>query len=75
MMIKFVLVMLAIATIVYAVNWYKQEQRSKQISEMTCDDLVDAIITREISILEVPAEHREAVNEILQEIQEQLDKS
>ncbi|QTA84548.1 Uncharacterized protein dnm_005450 [Desulfonema magnum] len=67
--------MLAIATIVYAVNWYKQEQRSKQISEMTCDDLVDAIITREISILEVPAEHREAVNEILQEIQEQLDKS
>ncbi len=74
MIIKFVLVMLAIATIVYAAHWCRQERRSKQISQMTHDDLVDAIIRREISILEVPVRHRDAVNEILQEIQEKLDE-
>jgi len=42
---------------------------------MTHDELVDAIIRREIFILEVPPGKREAVNKILEEIQEELDET
>ncbi|MDM8549100.1 hypothetical protein QUF72_03435 [Desulfobacterales bacterium HSG2] len=73
-MIRFVLILLAIATIIYAVHWYRQQRRSKDIRMMTHDELVEAIIMREISILEVPSGKREAVNKILGEIQEELDE-
>lgn len=73
-MIRFILILMAIATIIYAVQWHRQQRRLKDIREMTHDELVDAIIRREISILEVPSGKREAVNKLLGEIQEELDE-
>ena len=72
-MFRFILILLAIGVIIYAVHWYRQQQRSEQIRQMTNDELVDAIIQRDISILEVPSEKRDAVNEILKGIQDELD--
>lgn len=73
MMIRFVLFLVAVGTIVHVARWYAKEKRSKRIVRMTPDELVEAIIRRDISVLEVPPEKRASVNEILEEIQDEMD--
>ncbi|GBC60604.1 hypothetical protein DENIS_1561 [Desulfonema ishimotonii] len=72
-MFRLISILAAVGAIVYAIRWYKKQLRKEDIDRMSPDDLVDAIIRREISILEVPSGHRDAVNRTLKKIQEELD--
>ena len=74
-MFRLIVIFLAVAAVVHMVRWLKGQKRLKQIDEMTEEELVDAVIRRDISILEVPREHRDSVKETLEEIQSELDKS
>ncbi|MEE4359060.1 MAG: hypothetical protein V2I97_21510 [Desulfococcaceae bacterium] len=74
-MIRLITILMAVAAIIYMVRWYREQTRINEVQKMTTDELVEAVIRRKISILEVPSEHREAVNEMLQEIQSELDKT
>ncbi len=74
-MFRLIVIFLAVAAVVYMVRWLKGQKRLKQIDEMTEEELVDAVIRRDISILEVPREHRDSVKETLEEIQSELDNS
>jgi len=73
-MIRVITILIAIGAIIYMVRWYREQKRLENTGQMTPDELVEAIIRRKISVLEVPTEHREAVNEMLREIQSELDK-
>ncbi|MEZ4525184.1 MAG: hypothetical protein R2941_04615 [Desulfobacterales bacterium] len=73
-MIRVITILIAVGAIVYMVRWYREQKRQENAGRMTPDELVEAIIRRQISILEVPPEHREAVDEMLREIQSELDK-
>lgn len=72
-MFRLITILLAVGAVAFAVKWYRRQRRADMIEEMSPDELVDAIIRREISVLEVPPEHREAVNRMLREIQKELD--
>lgn len=72
-MIQLLIPLLAFAVLGYSLYWFRGQTRAKRISQMNNEELVDAIIARKISILEVPQERREAVNTSLQEIQSELD--
>ncbi|MGE0084762.1 MAG: hypothetical protein AB7S75_10095 [Desulfococcaceae bacterium] len=74
-MIRVITIFIAAGAIVYMVRWYREQKRLENAGRMTPDELVEAIIRRKISVLEVPPEHREAVNGILREIQSELDKT
>ncbi len=74
-MIRLFLIFCAFCLMVYVLRRYRQEQRQKDIEQMTPDELVSAVIRREISILEVPKAHRKTVNRLLHEIQQELDRS
>ena len=74
-MFRLIVILLAVAAVVSMVRCLKGQKRLKQIDEMTEEELVDAVIRREISILEVPREHRDSVKETLEEIQSELDKT
>ncbi len=73
-MTKLILFILAVGTICYSVYWYRAKSRLKAIHQMSVDELVEAVIKREISILEVPKENRNSVNSLLEEIQSDLDE-
>ena len=74
-MFRLIVIFLAVAAVVHMVRWLKGQKRLKQIDEMTEEELVEAVIRRDISILEVPREHRDSVKETLEEIQSELDNS
>ncbi|QTA80680.1 Uncharacterized protein dnl_29910 [Desulfonema limicola] len=42
---------------------------------MSPDELLDAVIRREISIFEVPVKHRDAVDKMIDELRRELDKT
>lgn len=74
-MIRLIVILSGIGLILYMVFWFKNQKRIYEIGQMTPEELVDAVIRREISVLEVPKTHRETVNTRLAEIQKELDKS
>jgi hypothetical protein len=74
-MIRLIAILAALGAIGYAVHWYHQLKRTEFIGNMGPDELVDAVIRREISVLEVPPIHRNTVNQLLAEIQRDLDKN
>lgn len=74
-MFKLITILLAIGAVGYAVYWIKQLRRSDEIEDMSSEELVDAIIRREISILEVPQKHRDSVDNMIDELRRELDKN
>jgi len=74
-MIRLIVILSGIGLILFLVFWFKNQNRIYEIGQMTPEELVDAVIRREISVLEVPKAHRETVNTRLAEIQKELDKS
>lgn len=71
-MFRILTIIFAIGIIIFAVQWLREQQRRRDIDEMTPDELVDAVIRRDISILEVPARHREKVQSMLDEIRREI---
>ena len=74
-MIRLIVILSGIGLILFLVFWFKNQKRIYEIAQMTPEELVDAVIRPEISVLEVPKAHRETVNARLAEIQKELDKS
>lgn len=74
-MLRLITILMAIGAVAYAVCWFRQLRRSEDIENMSPDELIDAIIRREISILEVPLKHRETVDDMIMEIRKEMDKT
>ncbi|PID73799.1 MAG: hypothetical protein CSB33_01885 [Desulfobacterales bacterium] len=70
-MFRLVLIVAALAILIAAGVQFRRQFRRKAIEDMSADDLVDAIIRREISILEVPPEQKEEVDRQLEEIRKE----
>jgi len=73
-MIRIFLFLAAVGALAWGIGWIRRQNRLKLIEEMDPPELVDAVIRREISILEVPRRHREAVGRMLEEIQAELER-
>jgi len=74
-MFKLITILIALGAIGYAIYWLKQLKRADDIDNMSPDELVDAIIRREISIIEVPRRHRITVDRMIDELRRELDKT
>lgn len=73
-MIRILFSVLAIAALIWCIGWIRRQSRLKLIEEMKPEELVDAVIRRDISILEVPPAHRKEVDQMLKEIQAELEQ-
>lgn len=74
-MFKLITILIALGTAGYAIYWIKQSKRSDDIDKMSPDELLDAVIRREISIFEIPVKHRDAVDKMIDELRRELDKT
>lgn len=74
LMFRLLLFIILIGIIVLIFGQFREKRRKKEIEHMSVDDLVTAIIRKEISILEVPPNQREKVESILREVQTELDQ-
>ena len=72
-MFRIVLILLAVGALAWGLGWIRRQSRVRLIEEMGPKELVDAVIRREISILEVPRRHREEVDRMLKEIYAELE--
>lgn len=73
-MFRIILILLAVGALVWGLGWIRRQSRVRLIEEMGSKELVDAVIRREISILEVPQRHRNEVDGMLKEIQDELER-
>ena len=72
-MIKTLIVLLAIIGIIYFYKSSKRQKWVKNIDEMDTEELVEAILKGEISVVEVPESKRDAVNLALEDVKKKME--
>lgn len=71
---RLIFILAALVVVYLGGRWLWRQNQAKKISHMSVEELVDAIIAKEISILEVPRSKRSQVESALKEIQQEIDR-